>query len=254
MAQFKNSISLTQRCYKMKKAVVLLSGGLDSATTLAMAVAEGYECFSISFDYGQRHRAELTASHQLSTVLGAHDHKVLSVDLADIGGSALTDKNLDVPEFKKDTAHTKGVPISYVPARNTIFLSLALAWAEVLGARDIFIGANIVDYSNYPDCRPEYLTAFETMANLATRAGIEGDHFHIRAPLLNLTKAEIIAEGVKLGVDYGMTVSCYQADENGAACGTCDSCNFRKLGFVEAGVDDPTSYFVTDEPEYSILT
>lgn len=220
-----------------KKAVVLLSGGLDSTTVLAIAQKQGYECYTISFDYGQRHRSELNASKQMSQGLGAKDHKTLKLDLRDIGGSALTDDSLDVPE-----AIEGGIPVTYVPARNTIFLSLALGWAEVLGARDIFIGANDVDYSGYPDCRPEYLEAFEKMANLATKAGIKGDHFHIKAPLLRLTKSEIVQEGNCLGVDYGLTVSCYQADDEGRACGLCDSCRYRKKGFQEAGIDDPTRY------------
>ena len=227
----------------MRKAVVLLSGGLDSATVLAMARAEGYECYSVSFDYGQRHRAELHAARRVAESMGVREHKVLTLGLTDIGGSALTDDAIAVPDFAdplKETAST--IPVTYVPARNTVFLSLALGWAEVLGARDIFIGANVVDYSNYPDCRPEYLQAFETMANLATRAGVEGDPFHIRAPLMDLTKAGIISAGVGLGVDYGMTVSCYQADDSGAACGICDSCSYRRKGFLEAGVADPTRY------------
>ena len=227
----------------MRKAVVLLSGGLDSATVLAMARAEGYECYSVSFDYGQRHRAELHAARRVAESMGVREHKVLTLGLTDIGGSALTDDAIEVPDFAdplKETAST--IPVTYVPARNTVFLSLALGWAEVLGARDIFIGANVVDYSNYPDCRPEYLQAFETMANLATRAGVEGDPFHIRAPLMDLTKAGIISAGVGLGVDYGMTVSCYQADDSGAACGICDSCCYRRKGFLEAGVADPTRY------------
>ena len=227
----------------MSKAVVLLSGGLDSATVLAMARAEGYECYSVSFDYGQRHRAELNAARRVAESMGVREHKVLTLGLTDIGGSALTDDNIAVPDFSdplKETAST--IPVTYVPARNTVFLSLALGWAEVLGARDIFIGANVVDYSNYPDCRPEYLQAFETMANLATRAGVEGDPFHIHAPLMDLTKAGIISAGVGLGVDYGMTVSCYQADDHGAACGICDSCSYRRKGFLEAGVADPTRY------------
>ncbi|MCW7553493.1 7-cyano-7-deazaguanine synthase QueC [Endozoicomonas gorgoniicola] len=220
-----------------KKAVVLLSGGLDSTTVLAMAKDQGYECYTMSFDYGQRHRAELNASKTVSEVLGAKDHKTLKMDFRDIGGSALTDDEIDVPEDLDE-----GIPVTYVPARNTVFLSLALGWAEVLGARDIFIGANDVDYSGYPDCRPEYLDAFEKMANLATKAGVEGDHFHIRAPLLKLTKAQIVQEGDRLGVDYGLTVSCYQADEDGRACGVCDSCRYRKKGFEEAGLSDPTRY------------
>ena len=220
-----------------KKAIVLLSGGLDSTTVLAIARDQGFECHTISFDYGQRHQAELAASRQVSVALGACGHKTVRLDLRDIGGSALTDDGIDVPEEIEE-----GIPVTYVPARNTVFLSLALGWAEVLGARDIFIGANDVDYSGYPDCRPEYLQAFEKMANLATKAGVEGDHFHIRAPLLCLTKSEIVQEGHRLGVDYGMTVSCYQADEDGRACGVCDSCRYRRKGFEEAGMEDPTRY------------
>ena len=220
-----------------KKAVVLLSGGLDSSTVLAMAQDQGYECYTMSFDYGQRHRSELEASRRVSEVQGAKIHKIVQMDLRTIGGSALTD-DMDVPEYGDE----EGIPSTYVPARNTVFLSLALGWAEVLGARDIFIGANDLDYSGYPDCRPEYLQAFENMANLATRAGVEGDHFHIRAPLLSMTKAAVITEGARLGVDYGMTISCYQADDQGRACGVCDSCTYRKKGFAEAGVEDPTPY------------
>lgn len=235
----------------MKKAVVLLSGGLDSATVLALAAEQGYETYSVSFDYGQRHRAELEASRCLADAMGVREHKVLKLGLTEIGGSALTDEDIPVPDFGEHPKealkeapkdNVSSIPVTYVPARNTVFLSLALGWAEVLGARDIFIGANVVDYSNYPDCRPEYLKAFEDMANLATRAGVEGDHFRIRAPLLSLTKAEIISEGVRLGVDYGMTISCYQADDHGIACGVCDSCSFRRKGFLEAGVPDPTPY------------
>lgn len=221
-----------------KKAVILLSGGLDSATVLAIARSQGYECHTISFDYGQRHYAELEASRRIASIQGAHSHKVLSLGLGDIGGSALTDSSLDVPQAPAN----EGIPITYVPARNTVFLALALGWAEVLGARDIFIGANDVDYSGYPDCRPEFLAAFENMANLATRAGVEGDHFHIQAPLLKMTKADIIREGTRLGINYALTVSCYQADDEGKACGVCDSCRYRKKGFAEAGVEDVTPY------------
>ena len=220
-----------------KKAVVLLSGGLDSTTVLAMVQSQGYECYTMSFDYGQRHQAELEASRRVSRTLGAKDHKTIKLDLRNIGGSALTDDDIDVPEEIEE-----GIPVTYVPARNTVFLSLALGWAEVTGARDIFIGANDVDYSGYPDCRPEYLEAFEKMANLATRAGVEGDSFRIHAPLLRLTKSGIIQEGDRLGVDYGITVSCYQADDEGRACGMCDSCRYRKKGFEEAGLTDPTRY------------
>ena len=220
-----------------KKAVILLSGGLDSTTCLAIARDQGYECYTVSFDYGQRHRSELEASKRVAKAHGAKTHKILTLGLRDIGGSALTDDELDVPETLGSD-----IPVTYVPARNTVFLSLALGWAEVIGARDIFIGANDVDYSGYPDCRPEFLDAFEAMANLATKAGVEGDHFHIRAPLLKLTKAEIIKEGHRLGVDYSLTVSCYQADELGRACGVCDSCRYRKKGFEQAGLKDVTSY------------
>jgi len=220
------------------RAVVLLSGGLDSATTLAIAQSEGYACYCLSLDYGQRHRAELDAAAQLAASLGAVEHRVLKVDLTSFGGSALTTQNLAVP-----TTPAEGIPITYVPARNTIMLSLALAWSEVLGAHDIFIGANAVDYSGYPDCRPEYLAAFERLAQLATKAGVEGAAFHIRAPLIALSKADIIRRGSALGVDFARTVSCYQADAAGRACGECDSCGLRKKGFAEAGMADPTLYW-----------
>ncbi|OED40182.1 7-cyano-7-deazaguanine synthase QueC [Endozoicomonas sp. (ex Bugula neritina AB1)] len=220
-----------------KRAVVLVSGGLDSATVLAIARKKNYKCFTMSFDYGQKHRSELAASEVVSNRLGAQVHKIIKLDLREIGGSALTDDGMDVPNFGGE-----GIPATYVPARNTVFLSLALGWAEVLGARDIFIGANNIDYSGYPDCRPEYLQAFQTMANLATKAGVEGDHFTIQAPLLEMTKAEVIREGNRLGVDYGITISCYQADDYGRACGECDSCHYRKKGFIEAGIEDPTHY------------
>jgi 7-cyano-7-deazaguanine synthase len=220
-----------------KKAVVLVSGGLDSSTVLAMAKAEGYECYTLSFDYGQRHRAELVAAEKISSLMGAEEHRVALIDLSAFGGSALTDNTIDVPE-----EHTEGIPVTYVPARNTIFLSFGLAWAEVLGADDIFIGVNAVDYSGYPDCRPAYITAYETMANLATKVGVEGARLSIRTPLIDLTKAEIIQAGIKLGVDYGLTISCYQADGDGLACGVCDSCRLRKQGFDAAGVLDPTPY------------
>lgn len=222
-----------------KKAVVLVSGGLDSTTVLAIAQSEGYECYTLSFDYGQRHRAELAAAQRTAEVMGAAKHKVVKLDLRTIGGSALTDEEIDVPEQE-----TEGIPVTYVPARNTVFLSIALGWAEVLGAQDIFIGVNAVDYSGYPDCRPDYIAAYETMANLATKAGVEGQRLHIRTPLINLTKAEIIQRGLALGVDYGLTVSCYQATEAGEACGKCDSCRLRKAGFDSAGVVDPTRYKV----------
>ncbi|WP_067522233.1 7-cyano-7-deazaguanine synthase QueC [Endozoicomonas ascidiicola] len=227
----------------MKKAVVLLSGGLDSTTVLAMAKEQGFNCFTVSFDYGQRHRSELEASRRVADAMGVIEHKVLKVGLTDIGGSALTDQTMNVPDFDDPEKEINSVvPSTYVPARNTIFLSMALGWAEVLGSRDIFIGANVVDYSNYPDCRPEYLQAFEQLANLATRVGVEGDSFKVHAPLLTMTKGEIIVAGDQLGVGYGITVSCYQADAQGAACGICDSCTYRKRGFAEAGVDDPTLY------------
>jgi 7-cyano-7-deazaguanine synthase len=221
----------------MKKAVVLLSGGLDSVTALAMAKEQGYECYTLSFDYGQRHEAELNASKKLSVSLGASQHKVITIDLRSIGGSALTDNDVNVPE-----SYEEGIPVTYVPARNTIFLSIALGWAEVLEANAIFVGVNAVDYSGYPDCRPEFVDAFETLANLATKAGIEGNKLRVEAPLMSMTKSEIILEGVRLGIDYSTTVSCYQADHLGRACGKCDSCRFRRQGFDEAGIPDPTHY------------
>ena len=221
-----------------KRAVILLSGGLDSATVVAMARAEGYGCYTMSFDYGQRHRAELDAAARVARDLGAIEHKVIGLNLDGMGGSALTDSSIDVPE-----APSEGIPVTYVPARNTVFLSLALGWAEVLQARDIFIGVNAVDYSGYPDCRPEFIEAFEVMANLATKAGFEGRGFRIKAPLQNMSKAQIVQAGVKLGVDYSLTVSCYQADAQGRACGKCDSCRLRAEGFQVAGISDPTHYF-----------
>src|SRR5210317_816747 len=219
------------------KAVVLVSGRLDSTTVLAMAQAEGFECYTLSFDYGQRHRAELVAAERVSSGYPGVVHKVVNLNLNSIGGSALTDTAIAVPE-----SPTEGIPITYVPARNTVFLSIALGWAEVLGAQDIFIGVNAVDYSGYPDCRPEYIAAFETMANLATRAGVEGEKLSIHAPLMNMGKGEIITAGVALGVDYALTVSCYQATAKGLACGKCDSCRLRRQGFADAGVVDPTRY------------
>lgn len=219
------------------RAVVLLSGGLDSATVLAMARAQGLECYALSVSYGQRHQAELNAAARVARALGAREHRIMHVDLARIGGSALTDRTIEVP-----TSPSTGIPVTYVPARNTIMLSLALAWAEVAEAAEIHIGVNAVDYSGYPDCRPEYVAAFERMAALATRAGVEGGAVAIRAPLQDLSKAQIIREGVRLGVDYSMTVSCYQADSAGKACGACDSCRLRREGFVSAGVPDPTNY------------
>ncbi|MCK9502889.1 MAG: 7-cyano-7-deazaguanine synthase QueC [Porticoccaceae bacterium] len=221
-----------------KKAVVLVSGGLDSATVLAIARNAGFDCYTLSFDYGQRHRSELVASDRVSEALGAKEHKTLVIDLRAIGGSALTDDAIAVPEKE-----TPGIPVTYVPARNTVFLSIALGWAEVLGAFDIFIGVNAVDYSGYPDCRPEFIKAFEVMANLATKVGVEGDRLTLHAPLVKMTKAEIIKQGVALGVDYGLTVSCYQANRLGEGCGRCDSCRLRKQGFTEAGVADPTKYY-----------
>ena len=220
-----------------RRAVVLLSGGLDSATTLALAQAEGLVCYALTFDYGQRHRVELDAAKRVAHKLGAADHRVVSLDLSWMGGSALTDHSMTVP-----TSSSTGIPVTYVPARNTVFLSIALGWAEVLGAHDIYIGVNAVDYSGYPDCRLEYLQAFERLANLGTRAGVEGQGFRIHAPLVNQHKAEIIRTGARLGVDYGLTVSCYDPDAAGRACGKCDSCRFRAQGFAEAGVPDPTRY------------
>lgn len=223
-----------------KKAVVLLSGGLDSATTLAIARAEGHECHCLTMDYGQRHRAELAAAARVARALGAASHKVLSIDLAAVGGSALTDRSIAVPETP-----TQGIPVTYVPARNTILLSLALAWAEVLGAQDIFFGANAVDYSGYPDCRPEYMRAFETLANLATKAAVEGRRLALHTPIIHLAKAEIVRRGTALGVDYGLTMSCYQPTEDGRACGRCDACRLRRAGFEAAGIPDPTRYLAS---------
>lgn len=220
-----------------KKAVVLLSGGLDSVTALAIAQSQGYDCHALSFDYGQRHDAELNAARVIADKHNVSDHLVLNIDLGRMGGSALTDSHIDVPE-KEGT----GIPVTYVPARNTVFLSYALGWAEVLGASDIFVGVNAVDYSGYPDCRPEYIKAFQAMARLATKATVEGREITIQTPLIHLTKAEIIQQGTKLGVDYSMTVSCYQADPQGLACGVCDSCRLRKSGFSDANVEDVTRY------------
>jgi 7-cyano-7-deazaguanine synthase len=220
-----------------QRAVILLSGGLDSATVLAMARAHGFECYALSVHYGQRHSAELGAARQVAAKLGAHEHRVMGIDLAGIGGSALTDASIDVPE-----SPSAGIPITYVPARNTMLLSLALGWAEVLGATDIFVGVNAVDYSGYPDCRPQFVRAFEALARLATKAGVEGAEFKIHAPLIHLSKADIVLAGMKLGVDFGTTVSCYRADDAGRACGVCDSCRLRAEGFRAAGVSDPTRY------------
>lgn len=220
----------------MKRAVVLLSGGLDSVTALAIAKQQGYECYTLSFDYGQRHRAELNASVLLSKQQSASEHKTINIDLRSIGGSALTD-DIAVPETMEE-----GIPITYVPARNTVFLSIALGWAEVLDAEAIFVGVNAVDYSGYPDCRPQFIEAFEKLANVATKAGVEGHKLTVHAPLINMTKAEIVQKGTELGIDYSQTVSCYQADEQGRACGRCDSCKLRKQGFTDAGLADPTIY------------
>lgn len=222
----------------MKPAVVLLSGGLDSATVLALAREQGYACHCLSLDYGQRHGAELLAAARVARALGAAAHRVLKLDLGQLGGSALTDKSIAVPTGGVQP----GIPVTYVPARNTIMLSLALAWAEVLCAQDIFVGVNAVDYSGYPDCRPEFVRAFEVLANLATKSAVEGMPLRLHAPLIELSKAAIIAEGGRLGVDYGLTVSCYQADAEGRACGVCDSCRLRRAGFADAGLVDPTRY------------
>ena len=222
---------------RIKNAVVLLSGGMDSATVLAMAHAQGFTCYALSVDYGQRHHAELAAAQRVAQLLGAHEHRVVKIDLTGFGGSALTDNNIAVPQQA-----STGIPLTYVPARNTIMLSLALAWAEVLKAQDIFIGVNAIDYSGYPDCRPAFISAFERMANLATKAAVEGHPLTVHAPLLHLSKAEIIKQGQALDVDFAQTVSCYQADEAGRACGVCDACRLRRAGFSAAGVDDPTAY------------
>lgn len=219
------------------RAVVLLSGGLDSATCLAIAQQEGYECYGLSFDYGQRHRVELEAAEKLASVAKINDYKVIPVDMRGIGGSALTDSAIAVPEEESE-----GIPVTYVPARNTVFLAYALGWAEVLSARAIFIGVNALDYSGYPDCRPDFIKAFQAMANLATKMGVEGESIVIKTPLIHLTKAEIISKGIALGVDYSKTTSCYQADSAGRACGKCDSCRLRRKGFAEAGIIDPTLY------------
>ena len=220
-----------------RKAVVLVSGGLDSATVLANAVAAGYRCYALSFDYGQRHVAELDAARRVAAQLGAIQHRIFALDLGQFGGSALTDQTIDVP-----VTPVEGIPVTYVPARNTVFLSLALAWAEVLGAVDLFIGVNAVDYSGYPDCRPEFIRSFEKTARLATKAGVEGADIEIHTPLIELSKASIIEMGLRLGVDYALTVSCYQADNEGLACGQCDSCRIRRAGFEAANVADPTRY------------
>lgn len=221
----------------MERAVVLLSGGLDSATALAIARSEGYECFALSIAYGQRHVAELDAAARIAQAEGAREHRIMQVDLAGIGGSALTDPRIGVPE-----SPTQGIPVTYVPARNTMMLALALGWAEVLGARTLVIGVNVLDSSGYPDCRPEFVRSFEALAQLATKAGVEGARFRVYAPLIELSKAQIIQAGLRLGVDYGRTISCYQADAAGRACGRCDACRLRRQGFESAGVADPTVY------------
>jgi 7-cyano-7-deazaguanine synthase len=219
------------------KAIVLVSGGLDSTTALAIAKDLGFECYALSFNYGQRHIAELNAAKQIAKTFNVKDYKTINLDMGQIGGSALTDSSIDVPETLSE-----GIPVTYVPARNTIFLSYALAWAEVLDANDIFIGVNAVDYSGYPDCRPEYIEAYERLATLATKAGVEGASFKIHTPLIELSKADIIKKGISLNVDYALTISCYQADDKGRACGVCDSCRFRREGFDAANIADPTKY------------
>ena len=221
----------------MQRAVVLLSGGLDSATALAIARSEGYECFALSIGYGQRHVAELDAAARIARAQGAREHRIKHVDLAGIGGSALTDTRIEVPQ-----SPTEGIPVTYVPARNTMMLALALGWAEVLGARTLVIGVNVLDSSGYPDCRPEFVRSFEALAQLATKAGVQGAQFRVHAPLITLSKAQIIQAGLRLGVDYGQTISCYQADAAGRACGRCDACRLRRQGFESAGVPDPTAY------------
>lgn len=225
-----------------KKAVILLSGGLDSATVLAMARAQGFQAYALSVSYGQRHVVELAAADRVAAALGAVRHQTMHVNLDAVGGSALTDRSLAVPEGESGEAVAAGIPITYVPARNTLFLSLALGWAEVLGAQDLFVGVNAVDYSGYPDCRPAFIEAFERLANVATKAGVEGAGFRVHAPLIQMSKAQIIRAGTALGVDYALTVSCYQADGEGRACGRCDSCRLRRAGFIDAGVTDPTRY------------
>lgn len=223
----------------MPKAVVLFSGGIDSSTVLAIAARDGYDCYALSFQYGQRHSAELDAARRLATKAGVKAHRIFPIDLSLFGGSALTDTSIAVPEQP-----TTGIPMTYVPARNSIFLCVALSWAEVLGSRDLYIGVNAIDYSGYPDCRPEFIEAFESMANLGTKAGVEGDRFHVHTPLICMSKADIIRQGMALGVDYSLTVSCYAADAEGRACGRCDSCRLRAKGFDEAGIADPTRYQV----------
>ncbi len=222
----------------MSKAVVLLSGGLDSTTTLAIAKSQGFECYALSFDYGQKQKSELDSATKIAKNFGTVEHKIMNISLSDFGGSALTDDSIAIPKFKQSDE----IPITYVPARNTIFLSFAMAWAEVLNCQNIFIGVNALDYSGYPDCRQTYITAFETMANLATKQGIEGKKLSIITPLINLNKAQIIKKGLTLGIDYSLTTTCYQANEKGEACGVCDACEYRKIGFKTAGISDPTRY------------
>lgn len=234
-----NDSSAVDSGFHRPRAVVLLSGGLDSATVLAMARRDGFQNYCLSFDYGQRHRAELVASERIAQALQAAEHRTFRLDIGQFGGSALTDAGLDVPDAGTSL---QAIPITYVPARNTVFLSIALAWAEVLGAQRIYIGVNAVDYSGYPDCRPEFVNAFETLARLATRSGVEGQELQIQSPLISLSKAEIIRAGSALGVDYSQTVSCYRADEEGRACGRCDACQLRREGFASAGLSDPTRY------------
>lgn len=219
---------------KVKRAVVLVSGGLDSATVLAMAIADGHECYALSMDYGQRHRIELDRARLVANSNGAVEHRIVKIDIGSFGGSALTDQDINVPTEESDD-----IPITYVPARNTVFLSVALGWAEVLKANSIYIGANAVDYSGYPDCRPEFIESFQTMANLATKAGVEGERIEIRAPIINMTKGQIIETGISLGVDYSLTISCYNPRTDGKICGECDSCRIRATGFKDAGVNDP---------------
>ncbi len=222
----------------MSKAVVLLSGGLDSTTTLAIAQSQGYDCYALSFDYGQKQRSELASAIKIAKHFGAIEHRIMNISLSEFGGSALTDDDIDVPDFKESDE----IPITYVPARNTIFLSFAMAWAEVLDCQSIFIGVNALDYSGYPDCRQAYIDAFETMANLATKQGVEGQKLSIITPLIDLNKSDIIKKGLSLGVDYSLTTTCYQANDKGEACGVCDACEYRKIGFKSAGISDPTRY------------
>jgi 7-cyano-7-deazaguanine synthase len=232
----------------MKRAVVLLSGGIDSTTTLAIAIAEGYEAYALSFDYGQRHQIEVEAARRVANSLGAKEHRVAKIDLRIFGGSALTD-NVDVPKQRSEAEIARGIPVTYVPARNTIFLAYALAWAEVISANDIFLGVNAIDYSGYPDCRPEFIQAFQTLANVGTKAGIEGARLKIHTPLITLSKSEIIGKASELGVDLGLTHSCYDPSPEGFACGECDSCLLRLKGCREAGIEDPIRYAQNESPD-----